>query len=149
MSSGNLLFAATYNQQDLWRPMLIEEIANQLPQRWLARSDLLLLLVEIIANAAIHGQAERLEVTARQRGTLALLNFRQDKPMQTEARAALAALRRGAVPASLLDCPYGLGFRIVTRLARHVTMSVDGQNLQVWLKEDRNWTALVMQEAAG
>lgn len=149
MTRGAPLFAATYTHQDLWRPTLCEEIANQLPPRWLARSDLLLLLVEVIANAAIHGQAEHLTISVRQRGNLALLNFQQDKPLQAGASIALRALRHGQQLAAMTDMPYGLGLRIVTKLARRATLSLDGRSLQIWLVEDANWTALVLQGAAG
>ena len=149
MASGITLFAATYTHQDLWRPTLCEDIANQLPSHWLVRSDLLLLLVEVISNAAIHGQAEHLTLTVRQRGNVALLNFQQDKPLHIEAAIALRALRKGQMLAGSSDMPYGLGLRIVTKLARRATLSLDGRSLQIWLTEDANWAALVIQGAAG
>lgn len=149
MTSGTTLFAATYTHQDLWRPTLCEDIANQLPPRWLARSDLLLLLVEVIANAAIHGQAEHLTLTVRQRSSVALLNFKQDKPLHAAAAIALQALRKDRHLTTMSEMPYGLGLRIVTKLARRATLSLDGRSLQIWLTEDANWAALVLQGAAG
>lgn len=143
------IFRAVYGNTDLWRPELIEEIADQLPAHWMARQDLLLLIVEVIANAAIHGKAARLTVTARARHTMAVVAFRQEIPLEPQAFHALQVAKDLPVTQAALDLPYGLGFRVMVKLAHRVTLSLDRCAVQIWLRLSPEWASLVFGERDG
>lgn len=149
MPTPTAIFEGCYPQQDLWRPELIDEIADQLPTRWLTRADMLLLLVEVIANAAIHGKTTQLCVRARVRHPFLLISFQQDTPLHNDTSRALTLAKANLPADEMSELPYGLGFRIMVKLAHRVTLSPDRQSVQIWLKSDTEWANLVFGQPAG
>jgi len=134
MSNTGTLYAAVMDRQALWDPSTIEKILEAFPKGAIDESELFLILAECTANAVLHGQAEALGFHARQRGKLLLLSFFQIPPMSHRIAETLTLARNGNIRECTENVPGGLGFPILLRLVRRITISPDFTKLQLWVK---------------
>lgn len=132
--SGNL-YIAVLDISALWDPEILDRIMLEFPQHLLPENDLYLALIECVANAAMHGNADALGFYARVREGMLLLSFYQTPPMDEIVTAVLEMARRGGLPDYTFDLPGGLGFPILLRLAHRVTISADRAKLQLWFRK--------------
>jgi hypothetical protein len=121
----------------LWDPVSLDVITRDFPSRRLSDADLYLVLVECVANAALHGNAEALGFYARQREDILLLSFFQSPPMAEMVEAMLHLARRRGLPDYTCDLPGGLGFPILLRLASKVTINSNRTKLHLWFRFKR------------
>lgn len=134
--SGNI-FMAIMDHAALWKPETLDIITAEFPKNLVEESDLYLVMVECIANAALHGNAEALGVYARVRGNILLITFLQEPPMAEIVSEVLQIVKRGALPDYACDLPGGLGFPILIKLANRITISPDRSKLQLWFRLKR------------
>lgn len=127
-------YLAILDRSSLWEPKTIDDIVRECPKPRLNKEDLYLLLTECVANAAMHGKAEALGFSVRQKRRVLLLSFFQTPAMSEGITRALAAARRGARPDYANEAAGGLGFPILLKLARHVTISSDCAKLLLWFR---------------
>lgn len=130
------LFTAILDEASLWDPATIDSIVHDFPKDLIAESDLYLILSECFANAALHGRAQALGLHTRRRARVLLLSFFQIPPMMSRVAMVLAMARTGALRDYMQSdaLPGGLGFPILLRLAKHVTVSHDFKKLQLWFR---------------
>jgi anti-sigma regulatory factor (Ser/Thr protein kinase) len=100
-------------------------------------ASLVVVLAEVLSNAARHGATRRLRVRARRRGPLAMLLFEHAPPLPAAAATALARARAGWLPDAEALAPGGFGLPLLCRLARRLTLSSDRVRLAVWLATPR------------
>jgi len=131
--SGNF-YMAVMDGTALWDPAVLDVITGDFPPRLLPETNLYLALVECIANAALHGNAEALGLFARKRSGVLLISFFQTPPMAGIVVEVLRLARSGALPDYTCDLPGGLGFPILLRLAEKITISHDRTRLQLWFR---------------
>ncbi len=131
-TQSTTVYQATFDRDALWDPATIDQIINSFPKGYIPTSELFLLLAECIANAVLHGQAEKLILSARKRAQVLLMTFDQTPPMQTNVAEVLSMAKEGKITAP--DLPGGLGFPILLRLVHHVTISMDYTRLQLWIR---------------
>ncbi len=133
--TGNL-YAAVMDEAALWDPTTIEAIVRDFPKNLLSEADLYLILSECFANAALHGRAQALGFYVRRRCNMLLLSFFQIPPMMSRVAMVLKMARSGVSRDFLKEdeVPGGLGFPILLKLSRHVTLSPDFKKLQLWFQ---------------
>lgn len=130
------IYAALFDRQSLWDPTTLDDVLEDFPTGHIDRADLFLVMAECIANAVLHGQAELLGFYARRRGDVLLLSFLQKPPMQKRISAVLSLAKAGQIGECSMDEPGGLGFPILLKLARKITISTDYKKLHLWIKVD-------------
>lgn len=133
---GNL-YAALMDRTALWDPDTIEKIIEAFPVGYVDRSELFLILAECIANAVLHGQAEALGFSARERRGVCLLTFLQYPPMMARIAIVLSLARSGNIRECTEELPGGLGFPILLRIAHRITISTDFTRLQLWIRVNK------------
>lgn len=131
------LYAVAMDRQALWDPATIEKVLQSFPKELVDESDLFLILAECMANAVLHGQAEALGFYARERNGLLLLSFYQIPRMLNRVSLVLSMARKGNIKDFSRDLPGGLGFPILLKLVRQITISTDHSRLQLWLKASK------------
>lgn len=130
------IYTALFDRQSLWDPVTLDTVLEDFPAGHLDRADLFLIMAECIANAVLHGQAEILGFSARRRSNVLLLSFLQKPPMQKRISAVLSMARAGQIRECNREMPGGLGFPILLKLARKITISTDYKKLHLWIKAD-------------
>lgn len=133
-SQSGTIYQAVLDDKSLWNSDIMETIVQDFPRGLLDESDIYLALTECIANAAIHGNALALGIYARKRRNLLLLSFYQYPCMSPMTGTMLSLARFGYLPDYANQAPGGLGFPILLRLARNVTISPNYQRLQLWFQ---------------
>jgi hypothetical protein len=128
------LYMAVMDNPAMWDPLTLDKIVKEFPSRLLAKNEIYLLLVECVANAAVHAKAESLAFYARRREKVLLLSFYQSPPMSEAVVTVLEKARAGTLPDYACDLPGGLGFPILLRLAEGVTITSDRTRLQLWFR---------------
>lgn len=128
------LYAAVMDNAALYDPQTLDTIAREFPSGLLPLEDVYLLLVECIANAVCHSNAEALGLCARRRGNVLLINFLQIPSLPPPAKAALARGRTGWLPDYNNDATGGLGFPILLRLCHGITLAHDQSRLRLWFR---------------
>ncbi|MDD3181746.1 MAG: hypothetical protein PHD48_02940 [Alphaproteobacteria bacterium] len=135
MGHSKLLYGALFDRHALWDPVTIDRVLSSFPKGYVEESDLFLILAECIANSVLHGQAEALGFHARERGGLLLLSFFQIPPMQTRVGLVLGMARSGKIRECTTELPGGLGFPILLKLVKRITISNDSSRLQLWVRK--------------
>ena len=130
----DIVYAAILDEAALWDPGTLDDIVRDFPTGLLSDGDLFLVLSECFANAALHGRAQSLSLSARKRGNLLLLSFRQMPPMLGRVAISLSLARHALKEAKSCDLESGLGFPILLRLARNATLTLDYTRLQLWFR---------------
>jgi len=133
-SRAGCLYAAIMDNAALNDPQTLDTIAQDFPTGLLPLEDIYLLLVECVANAVCHGDAEALGLCARRRGDVLLLSFLQMPSLPPPAKAALARGRTGWLPDYNEDATGGLGFPILLRLCHGITLAHDLSRLRLWFR---------------
>jgi hypothetical protein len=128
------LYMVVMDNPAMWDPATLDAIVKEFPKRLLTKNELYLLLVECVANAAVHAKAEALVFFARRRKKVLLLSFYQSPPMGEEVLSVLEKARAGVLPDYVFDLPGGLGFPILLRVAESVTITSDRTRLQLWFR---------------
>lgn len=126
--------AALLDEAAIWDPASLDRIVACFPRGLLNEADLYLVLTECLSNATLHGKATALGIVARNCHSVLLLSFWQFPPMPARIHAVLERARKGRLPDCDAAPPSGLGFPILTRLARRVTVSHDCARLQLWFR---------------
>lgn len=127
-------FVLAYDVESLWQAQSIETLLKHLPEAFGARADMRLIVTECFSNAARHGQTDILGAFGRQRGAMFLLSFWHDPPMSKQVRGILDRGRSGWLPDYTDDGYMGanLGYPIMARLSRNITITSDQTELQFW-----------------
>jgi len=129
---SSTFFLGVMDRNAMWDPLTMNLIVECFPLGLLLQADLHLILSECIANATQHGEAEALSLHARRRGSILLLSFFQIPPMIETVPVLLSQSSKDKLPDLMRDDPGGLGFPILLRLARRVTITSDLTRLQLW-----------------
>jgi len=133
---SGVIYGALFDRQSLWDPATIEAVIKSFPPGHVDEANLFLVLAECIANAVLHGQAEILGFFARRRGPMVLLTFAQVPPMQTRVRQVLSMAKAGQIRECGLEVPGGLGFPILLKITRKISISPDNTKMHLWLKSE-------------
>lgn len=133
-SRAGCLYAAIMDNTALNDPQTLDTIAQDFPTGLLPLEDVYLLLVECVANAVCHGDAEALGLCARRRGDVLLVSIYQLPALPAPVKAALARGRTGWLPNYEEDAPGGLGFPILLRLCHGITLAHDQSRLRLWFR---------------
>lgn len=130
------IYTAVMDEPALWDPSTIEDIVRDFPENLVPEADLYLILSECFANTAFHGRAQALGIHARRRGNILLLSFFQSPPMLGRVAIVLTMAKSGSIADYMKDEDFngGLGFPILLRLTRNITISRDYTKLQLWLE---------------
>ncbi|MFA6279679.1 MAG: hypothetical protein WC612_02670 [Bdellovibrionales bacterium] len=136
LAHPNNIYMALFDRQSLWDPITLDLVLESFPSGHIDSADLFLVLAECIANAVLHGQAEILGFSARRRSDILLFTFLQKPPMQKRISAVLSMAKGGQIRECSMEVPGGLGFPILLKLARKITISSDYRKLHLWIKAD-------------
>lgn len=135
VTQTQMLYSVTHDRDALWDPKTIETMLFEFPKSYMEESELFLILTECVANAVLHGQAKELTFTAKERSGTLLLSFKQEPKMLQRVAVVLSLARQGNIEECTAALPGGLGFPILVRLTRRITMSQDYSTLRLWIRK--------------
>ena len=113
---------------------VLEQIIADFPDNLIDEADLFLILMECIPNASNHGTVKRLDQICRKRKQVMLMSFNHDPALDNVIDKYPHKARNGWLPDLLNDPLGGLGFPILFRIVRKITVSFDSKNLHLWLR---------------
>ena len=130
MSASDAVMAIGRDRFD--DPDLIEHILAKTPAENSILFDVRIVITECLANILRHGDCTALIVAARKYSNGLRLQFTHIPPLPPVVRDVIERSRTEALP-DLDDPTYlgtGLGYPLMTRLCRHVTLSADNACLE-------------------
>lgn len=126
-------YLASLDEAALLNAQTVEFLEKDLPKIQ-PPENLFLILIESIANAVLHGKAKEMAISVRQRNQIFLVSFYQSTPLPPAVQSAINQGRMGApLPSKQLE-PGGLGFPIILKICRNLTLSQDRTTLRLWLQ---------------
>lgn len=133
-SRKDCVYSLFMDREALWNPATIDVILQEFPRNLIEEADLFLILAECIANAVLHGQAKALGLFARKRSGVLLLSFYQIPPLLPRIHMVLRMATEGKTKDLTDTLPGGMGFPILLRIAKRITVTSDSTRLQLWLR---------------
>ena len=132
-SRKDCVYSLFMDREALWNPATIDMILHEFPRGLVDEADLFLILAECIANAVMHGQAKALGLFVRKRSGVLLLSFYQIPALLPRIHMVLKMAAAGKTKDLTDTLPGGMGFPILLRITRRITVSHDATSLQLWL----------------
>lgn len=128
----DIIYRVMMDKDALWDSVTIDKLLVDFPEGYSDPSVLFLVLTESIANAALHGNANTLGLMVRERAGIVLFSFVQFPPMPSRIVTIIQMVREGRHKHPAENLPGGMGFPILKKLARTITVSSDLTCLRFW-----------------